>query len=86
MLEELMVPEYHHMFISLIGIDCYGGLTAQELEAIRNSLPNDIGGDIVRYALIRLGDPCFGQTRARQLCGLQLSGEMGLSAGWYNFL
>ncbi len=57
MLEEMMVPEYHHMFIALIGIDCYGGLTAQELEAIRNSLPNDIGGDIVRYALTRLGDP-----------------------------
>lgn len=57
MLEELMVPEYHHMFIALIGIDCYGGLTAQELEAIQNSLPNDIGGDIVRYALTRLGDP-----------------------------
>jgi hypothetical protein len=57
MLEELMVPEYHHMFIALIGIDCYGGLTAQELAAIRNSLPNDIGGDIVRYALTRLGDP-----------------------------
>ncbi len=57
MLEELLVPEYHHMFIALIGIDCYGGLTAQELEAIRNSLPNDIGGEIVRYALTRLGDP-----------------------------
>jgi hypothetical protein len=57
MLEEMMVPEYHYMFIALIGIDCYGGLTAQELEAIRNSLPNDIGGDIVRYALTRLGDP-----------------------------
>jgi hypothetical protein len=57
MLEELMAPEYHHMFIALIGIDCYGGLNAQELEAIRNSLPNDIGGDIVRYALTRLGDP-----------------------------
>ena len=57
MLEEMMVPEYHHMFIALIGIDCYGGLTAQELEATRNSLPNDIGGDIVLYALTRLGDP-----------------------------
>lgn len=57
MLEEMMVPEYHHMFIALIGIDCYGGLTAQELEAIRNGLPNDIGSDIVRYALTRLGDP-----------------------------
>lgn len=57
MLEAMMVPEYHHMFIALIGIDCYGGLTAPELEAIRNSLPNDIGGYIVRYALTRLGDP-----------------------------
>ncbi|MDD5017549.1 MAG: NlpC/P60 family protein [Eubacteriales bacterium] len=57
MLEELMVPEYHHMFIALIGIDRYGGLTAQELEEIQNSLPNDVGGDIVRYALTRLGDP-----------------------------
>ena len=57
MLEEMMVPEYHQMFIALIGIDCYGGMTAQELEAIRNSLPNDVGGDIVRYALTRLGDP-----------------------------
>lgn len=57
MLEEMMVPEYHYMFVALIGIDCYGGMTAPELEAIRNSLPNDIGGDIVRYALTRLGDP-----------------------------
>ena len=57
MLEEMMVPEYHHMFIALIGIDCYGGMSAPELEAIRNSLPNDVGGDIVRYALTRLGDP-----------------------------
>ncbi len=57
MLEEMMVPEYHHMFIALIGIDCYGGMTAPELDAIRNSLPNDVGGDIVRYALTRLGDP-----------------------------
>ena len=57
MMEEMMVPEYHHMFIALIGIDCYGGMTGSELEAIRNSLPNDIGGDIVRYALTRLGDP-----------------------------
>jgi len=57
MLEELMVPEYHYMFISLIGIDCYGGLTTQELEDIRSSLPDDVGGDIVRYALTRLGDP-----------------------------
>ena len=57
MLEEIMVPEYHNMFISLIGIDCYGGMTTPELEEIRNSLPNDIGGDIVRYALTRLGDP-----------------------------
>jgi len=56
-LEEMMVPEYHHMFIALIGIDCYGGLTAQELETIRNSHPNDIGGDIVLHALTRLGDP-----------------------------
>jgi cell wall-associated NlpC family hydrolase len=32
-------------------------MTAQELEAIRNSLPNDLGGDIVSYALTRLGDP-----------------------------
>lgn len=57
MLEELMVPEYHYMFIALIGIDCYGGLTAQELEELRSNLPDDVGGDIVRYALTRLGDP-----------------------------
>lgn len=57
MLEELMNPEYHHMFIALIGVDCYGGLTLREIEEIRNRLPNDVGGDVVRYALTRLGDP-----------------------------
>ena len=57
MLEELMVPENHYLFVSLIGIDCYGGLTAQELQAIRTSLPSNQGGEIVRYALTRIGDP-----------------------------
>lgn len=57
MLEELMVPENHYLFVSLIGIDCYGGLTAQELEEIRSGLPYGTGGDIVRAALTRIGDP-----------------------------
>lgn len=57
MLAELMAPENHYLFVSLIGIDCYGGLTAQELEAIRTSLPAGTGGDIVRAALTRIGDP-----------------------------
>ncbi len=57
MLKELMAPENHYLFIALIGIDCYGGLTPQELEEIRSNLPDDVGGDIVRYALTRLGDP-----------------------------
>ena len=57
MLEELMLPSNHHLFIALIGVDCYGGLTAQEVENIRSSLPNDIGGDVVRQALTRIGDP-----------------------------
>ena len=57
MLEKLMVPENHDLFVTLIGIDCYGGLTAQELEEIRSSLPDDVGGDIVRAALTRIGDP-----------------------------
>ena len=57
MLEELMAPENHYLFAALIGIDCYGGLTAQELEEIRSSLPDDVGGDIVRAALTRIGDP-----------------------------
>lgn len=57
MLKELMAPENHYLFIALIGIDCYGGLTAQELEEIRSNLPDDVGGDIVRHALTRLGDP-----------------------------
>ena len=57
MLEELMAPENHYLFAALIGIDCYGGLTAQQLEEIRSSLPDDVGGDIVRAALTRIGDP-----------------------------
>lgn len=57
MLEEMMAPQYHHMFIALIGIDCYGGMTSQEVEDILNGLPHNVGGDIVRYALTRLGDP-----------------------------
>lgn len=57
MLEELMAPGNHYLFVSLIGIDCYGGLTAQELEEIKSNLPSGTGGDIVRAALTRIGDP-----------------------------
>ena len=57
MLDELMVPGNHYLFVSLIGIDCYGGLNAQELEEISSSLPLGTGGDIVRAALTRIGDP-----------------------------
>ena len=62
MLEELMAPDNHYLFAALIGIDCYGGLTAQQLEEIRSSLPDDAGGDIVRAALTRIGDP-YSQTK-----------------------
>lgn len=57
MLEELTVPENHYLFVALIGIDSYGGMTSQEVEDILNGLPHTVGGDIVRFALTRLGDP-----------------------------
>lgn len=57
MLEELTVPENHYLFVALIGIDNYGGMTSQEVEDILNGLPHTVGGNIVRYALTRLGDP-----------------------------
>jgi cell wall-associated NlpC family hydrolase len=57
MLNELMASENRYLFIELIGTDCYDDLTSQEIEEIRSSLPDNVGGDIVRYALTRLGDP-----------------------------
>ncbi len=57
MLEELMVPENHYLFVALIGIDSYGGMSSQEVGDILNGLPHNVGGNIVRFALTRLGDP-----------------------------
>lgn len=61
-LGELMVPENQYLFVALIGVDCYGGMTTQELEEIRSSLLDDVGGDIVRATLTRIGDP-YSQTK-----------------------
>ena len=58
MLDELMAPENYPLFAQLIGVDCYGGMTTQEIEELMNSLPPfGLGTDIVRYALTRIGDP-----------------------------
>jgi cell wall-associated NlpC family hydrolase len=58
MLEELMAAQNYPLFAQLTGVDCYGGLTPEELENINRNLPvGDKGADIVRCALTRLGDP-----------------------------
>ena len=41
MLDEIMAPENYTLFAKLIGVDCYGGLTADELAKLEASLPKD---------------------------------------------
>lgn len=57
-LEELMKPDYLFMFMDICGMDTYIGITPEQLKALLDSLPEgELGSDIVRYAVSRLGDP-----------------------------
>jgi len=57
-LDELMSAEYYPMFMELCGMDTYIGLTPEQLQNLINDLPaGTLGGEIVKYAASRLGDP-----------------------------
>ena len=57
LLSELLSVDYYPIFMELCGMDSFIGLTPEEATALINSLPNSIGGDIVRNAISRLGHP-----------------------------
>lgn len=66
LLDELMSPEYYPLFMELCGRNSFIGLTPEQLSQLINNLPTGTkGGDIVRYALSRLGDP-YSQARRGQ--------------------
>lgn len=58
LLDELMSPQYYAMFAQLAGVDLYDGLTPEELAEINANLPvGELGAEIVKAALTRVGDP-----------------------------
>lgn len=58
LLDELMSPECYPLFMELCGMDSFSGLTPEQMNQLINDLPAGTrGGDIVRYALSRLGHP-----------------------------
>lgn len=57
MLHEALTPEYQTMLMQLLGIDAVMGLTPEEMMHLYNNLPvGEIGAEIVKFALSRLGD------------------------------
>ena len=56
-LELLMSADYYIYFSELLGVDVYGGMNNEEISEIIDSLPDTKGADVVRAALIRLGNP-----------------------------
>ncbi len=57
LLNELLSAEYYPLFMELCGMDSFVGLTSEEALALINNLPHNTGGDVVRYAISRLGHP-----------------------------
>lgn len=66
MLQELMSKAYFKEFATLLGIDPTTGLSPSDLVDLINNLPyDDIGAEIVKVGLTRLGDP-YSQPKAGQ--------------------
>jgi hypothetical protein len=58
MLAELLSGEYHSLFMEIIGMDSFSGLTPEQLANLINELPAGTkGAEIVQQALSRLGHP-----------------------------
>jgi hypothetical protein len=58
MMTELLSGEYHSLFMEIIGMDSFSGLTPEQLSNLINDLPAGTkGAEVVRQALSRLGHP-----------------------------
>ncbi|MBE6061894.1 MAG: NlpC/P60 family protein [Clostridium sulfidigenes] len=64
--EEMLSGEFRPMMFTLLGMDGDTGLTAEQLQNLYNDLPEgELGGEAVKLALSRLGDP-YSQPKAGQ--------------------
>lgn len=58
LLDELMSAEYYTLFMEICGMNSFNGLTPEQATLLINDLPEgELGSEIVRYAITRLGDP-----------------------------
>lgn len=65
-MEEMLSGEFRPMMYALLGMDDDTGLTAEQLQNLYNDLPvGQLGGEAVKLALSRLGDP-YSQPKAGQ--------------------
>jgi len=65
-LEEMLSGEFRPMMYALLGMDADTGLTTEQLQNLYNDLPiGELGGEAVKLALFRLGDP-YSQPKAGQ--------------------
>jgi len=65
-MEEMLSGEFRPMMYVLLGMDDDTGLTAEQLQNLYNDLPvGELGGEVVKLALSRLGDP-YSQPKAGQ--------------------
>lgn len=65
-MEEMLSGEFRPMMYTLLGVDGDTGLTSEQLENLYHDLPEgELGAEIVRFALSRLGDP-YSQPKAGQ--------------------
>ena len=65
-MEEMLSGEFRPMMYALLGMDGDTGLTEEQLQNLYNDLPvGELGGEAVKLALSRLGDP-YSQPKAGQ--------------------
>lgn len=65
-MEEMLSGEFRPMMYALLGMDADTGLTSEQLQNLYNDLPiGELGGEVVKLALSRLGDP-YSQPKAGQ--------------------
>lgn len=65
-MEEMLSGQFRPLMYVLLGLDGSTGLTPEQLQNLYNSLPvGELGAEIVRLALSRLGDP-YSQPKAGQ--------------------
>lgn len=65
-LEEMLSGEFRPLMFALLGMDGDTGLTSEQLQNLYNNLPEgELGAEIVKLSLSRLGDP-YSQPKAGQ--------------------